>query len=176
MRFSSASKIDKVPPRKKLDIDCIKLLKRSPTFKPMLTTYLLGNSFVIDIKDCSEKEALKDFLEYLSFGKMSSYPIIKSDSKLSVNCATVKNTPTKVIFETKDNTFVISEGQTLSNEELSYADEILKAFHDNLSNEAIQAKIDLVIHNYVSMSKDDFTKKIPSKILTKTDQEWFHRL
>ena len=50
------------------------------------------------------------------------------------------------------------------------------AFHDNLSNEAIQAKIDLVIHNYVSMSKDDFTKKIPSKILTKTDQEWFHRL
>ena len=176
MRFSSASKIDKVPTRKKLDIDCIKLLKRSPTFKPMLTSYLIGNSFVIDIKDCSEKEALKDFLEYLSFGKMSSYPIIKSDSKLSVNCATSKNTPTKVKFHTKDNTFVISEGQTLSNEELLYADEILKAFHDNLSNEAIQAKIDLVIHNYVSMSKDDHTKKTPSKILTKTDEEWFHKL
>ena len=142
----------------------------------MLTTYLLGKPFVFDRKDCREKEALKDFLEYLSFGKMSSYPIIKSDSKLSVNCTTSKNTPTKVTFETKDNTFVISEGQFFNNEELSYADEILKAFHDNLSNEAIQAKLDIVIHNYVSMSKNDFTKKNPSKILTKTDQEWFHRL
>ena len=176
MRFSSASKVDKVPLRKKLDIDCIKLFKRSPIFKPMLTTYLLGKPFVFDIKDCREKEALKDFLEYLSFGKMSSYPIIKSDSKLSVNSATSKNTHTKITFETKDNTLIISEGQLLNNEELSYADEILKAFHDNLSNEAIQAKLDIVIHNYVSISKNDFTKKNPARQLTRTDQEWFHKL
>ena len=87
-------------------------------FKPILTTYLLGKSFVIYMKDCKEKEALKDFLEYLSFGKMSSYSIMKSDSTLSVSCATSKNTPAKILFETKDNTFVINEGQHLSTKKL----------------------------------------------------------
>ena len=48
----------------------------------------------------------------------------------------------------------------------------LLGFHDNLSNEAIQAKLDVVIHNYVSMSKNDLTKRN----LSKTDQEWLNKL